>query len=173
MKEQVKHKHCEAIKKWAEGAEIEYYDAYRKEWRDSVNPIWSIDLKYRVKESLPKTWEELKFVGGYCVTRASSIVYEAKAPTYMCNRNILPTRELAEAYLALAQLLQLREWYNEGWTPDWTDDRGKYSIEVYKGELSVYDYMFTQMIFTFKTSEIRDMFLENFKDLLEIAKPLL
>jgi hypothetical protein len=42
------HKHAEAIKAWADGAEIEYsFDG--KHWSFVANPSWTKTYKYRIK----------------------------------------------------------------------------------------------------------------------------
>jgi len=48
------HKHAELIKAWADGAEIEFFDRYCSEWRDSPGPSWGEDNIYRIKLE-PKT----------------------------------------------------------------------------------------------------------------------
>lgn len=49
----------------------------------------------------------------------------------------------------------------------------KYSFENYKNEVKKYTYCNTARTLSFKTEELRDKFLENFKELIEIAKPLI
>ena len=48
----MKHKHCELIKAWADGAEIQYKDQ-RGDWIDFPSwyePVWNSDtLEYRIK----------------------------------------------------------------------------------------------------------------------------
>ena len=45
------HKHAELIKAWADGAEIEYWNDYRKAWvePDYINPINCAYLEWRIK----------------------------------------------------------------------------------------------------------------------------
>ena len=128
-----------------------------------------------VKKQLPKSWEELKTVEGFYVT-SDSIVYRA-APlnTHKYQRSIFATEAQAKASIALAQLSQLREVYRGGWVPDWNSYRQKqkYSIininEIFIVNSSVNQHYFL----TFQSAEIRDEFLNNFKDLIEEASPLL
>lgn len=96
----------------------------------------------------------------------SSIDYEEDYHGY-------PTQELADAAEALRRLLFLRDYYNEGWQPDWTKATVKYCIEVYGEDLSIIDFQFKLKPMAFKNREIRDKFLEEQRELLEIAKPLL
>ena len=77
------------------------------------------------------------------------------------------------AFEALKKLVILRDYYNEGWKPDWKSDIFKYCIQVYKEDLETMNYSTIYRVMYFKTTEIRDKFLEEQKELLEIAKPLL
>ena len=96
------------------------------------------------------------------------------SPYYDENYSGYPSEELADAAEALRKLLFLRDYYNEGWEPDWTDgDEYKYCIKNFGNELYTIDLDFSARVMTFKTLEIRDKFLEEQKELLEIAKPLL
>ena len=84
-----------------------------------------------------------------------------------------PTQELADASEALRRLLFLRDYYNEGWQPDWEDEEEKFSIQVCEGEFHTFESIECKRVVSFKTEEIRDKFLEDQRELLEIAKPLL
>ena len=77
------------------------------------------------------------------------------------------------AFEALKKLVILRNYYNEGWKPNWEDDEWKYFIEYYRGKLDVERTCGNGRVLAFKTKEIRDKFLEEQKELIEIAKPLL
>jgi hypothetical protein len=127
----------------------------------------------KIEKKLPKTWEELGKIEGFYTNQYSEIEYSDFAKTKKENKNIFPTKELAEASLALAQLLQLRDFYNDGWVADWSDGNYKFIIEVYNNELNKDSYFQSNIIMNFKTAKLRDEFFENFKDLLTIAKPLL
>ena len=81
--------------------------------------------------------------------------------------------EYERAFEALKKLVILRDYYNEGWKPDWKSDIFKYCIQVYKEDLETMNYSTIYRVMYFKTTEIRDKFLEEQKELLEIAKPLL
>ena len=81
--------------------------------------------------------------------------------------------EYERAFEALKKLTILRDYYNEGWKPDWTKATVKYCIEVYGENLSIIDFQFKLKPMAFKTRKIRDKFLEEQRELLEIAKPLL
>ena len=81
--------------------------------------------------------------------------------------------EYERAFEVLKKLTILRDYYNEGWQPDWKNEEKKFSIEIYEGELDTFESIECQRVFSFKTEEIRDKFLEEQRELLEIAKPLL
>ena len=87
-----------------------------------------------------------------------------KGNIFLMNKDVLE---------ALRRLVILRDYYNEGWQPNWKDEEKKFSIEIYEGEFDTFESIECQRVFSFKTEEIRDKFLEEQKDLLEIAKPLL
>ena len=128
----------------------------------------------KVEKELPKSWGELDNVSGYYVDKNSKVYNCINHITVDDNRNIFPTREEAEECLALAQLCQLRDGYNGGWKPDWKDDREKkHCIEFFKGKIQKNYYHVLKKVLCFKTQELRDKFLENFRDLIETAKPLL
>lgn len=129
----------------------------------------------KVERELPKRWEDLKIIDGFFVSNLGYI--EKVSDNYTAanhNKNIFPTIEEAEACLALAQLCQLRDKYNDGWKPDWNvTSETKYVIEVSKNTIVKNFYGNRHKILSFKTEELRDKFLENFRDLIETAKPLL
>ena len=131
-----------------------------------------IVFKETVKK-LPTSWEELNKITGYFIDKNSRLGYANNCETKYENKNVFPTKELAEAALALAQLLQLREKYNDGWMPNWNDNKVKFSIYRQFGKLDKVDCRSVFHVLTFKTEELRDEFFKNFKDLLEVAKPLL
>ena len=145
---------------------------------DRENSTFENIVFKKVEKELPKSWEELKIIKGFFVNGESEIkeINEAqdKILAIEGNRNVFPAKEEAEACLALAQLCQLRDRYNDGWKPNWEDDGEiKYHIEFFKGKIKKEYHYATKRVLCFKTQELRDKFLENFRDLIEIAKPLL
>lgn len=135
----------------------------------------------RVKKELPKTWEEFckthpwKY-GESWITEKSYVQIikdESGINREDDDRNVLPNEEYAKAMLALCQLIQLRDCYNNGWVPDWTDNNDKYTIVPYKNTLNRESNLAYRRILAFKTEKLRNKFFENFRDLIETAKPLL
>ena len=129
----------------------------------------------KVDKGLPKTWEEVGVIKGWYTYAGGSINYFSEGISTKCaDRNIFPTKEEAEASLALAQLCQLRDIYNDGWKPDWErDSQVKWCIEMEGCNVIRNRYYSINRILAFKSEQLRDKFLENFRDLIETAKPLL
>ena len=128
----------------------------------------------KLEPKLPMSWEELKEVKGYFIHQNSDINIHPmidKAVAY--NRNVFPTNEEAKAMRAMAQLCQLRDRWNDGWKPDWDDCTEKHCIVSYVNVLYKGICYHISYPMAFKTIELRDKFMETFKDLLEEAKPFL
>lgn len=147
---------------------------------DETNSTFAC-IKFKpIKPKLPTTWEE------FCKTHpvepgeyyiSSGIFSNITRYNRKCQRlqtNILPSLEYAKAILALCQLIQLRNCYNDGWEPDWTSGRtNKYYIGIVGDKVEIGTLIVTSKVMAFKTRDLRDEFLKNFRDLIEIAKPLL
>ena len=127
------------------------------------------------EKGLPKTWEELGEIDGYYVNSNSCVnnLPFAPFPTRQRTRNTWPTREEAEASIALAQLCQLRDRYNGGWKPDWSSFSEKHCIRIHENIPSMDVCFHWGHVLVFPTKELRDEFMKNFADLIEKAKPLL
>lgn len=131
-------------------------------------------IVFKKVEELPKRWGELKRIKGVYVDSDSRLCNSGYGATYETSKNIFPTIEEAEACVALAQLCQLRDRYNDGWKPDWDSmSETKYVLEISRNIVVKNFYGNRHKILAFKTEELRDKFLENFRDLIETAKPLL
>ena len=142
---------------------------------DRENSTFENIIFRKAERKLPKKWEDLENVNGYYVDSWGDVrcYYGVNTPDHT-NKNIFPTKEEAEACLALAQLCQLRDRYNDGWKPNWNSTaETKYVIEIFKNNIVKNLYGGKHRILAFKTEDLRDKFLENFKDLIETAKPLL
>lgn len=127
-----------------------------------------------VKKELPKTWKELSVINGYFVNPATSSVSDLfKTVTTHNNRNVFATEEQAEASIAMAQLSQLMAVYNDGWMADWTDGTDKYCICIYANRYRLESKSYYGNFLNFKDRKTAELFLENFKDLILTAKPLL
>ena len=125
---------------------------------------------------LPESWEELRNIEGCYVNNVCGMEgLKIESPAHT-DRNVWPTYEEAEASIALAQLLQLRDRYNKGWRPDWIKGEGeKFCINITMGVIAKTEWYGMQHVLYFKTEELRDKFLScpEIRKLIKIAKPLL
>ena len=82
--------------------------------------------------------------------------------------------EYERAFEALKKLIILRDYYNEGWQPDWkSTEELKYYIKNYIDEFLIRKTHIFIYPLAFKSEKIALKFLEEQRELLEIAKPLL
>ena len=136
-----------------------------------------VDLKY-----LPKTWGD--FCATYPIKREQEecfidenseiCIFSRRHRNSKVRKNLLPNVKTARAFLALMQLIQLRDCYRQGWTPDWENsDVPKYAIVSSFGKISPEVLLNLCCVLSFQSVEIRDEFLNNFKDLIEQAKELI
>lgn len=81
------------------------------------------------------------------------------------------------AFEALRKLIILRDYYNEGWQPDWSKKNSMhFCIRVRNNKITTdnnSDINEFNTVLVFIDYTIRDKFLEEQRELLEIAKPLL
>lgn len=96
---------------------------------------------------------------------------------YLPNDLEAPSKELADATMALLKLLFLRDYYNEGWQPDLKnkEQRGISVILDSEGNFFVWGVLkeTETHVLVFKDEKVAKRFIEEQKELLEIAKPLL
>lgn len=140
---------------------------------DRENSTFEKIVFKKLENELPKSWKDLYEVKGWFVDFHSKVVTSGSMRTADSVKNRFPTKEEAKACLALAQLCQLRDRYNNGWKPNWNDGTNKYSIYFTCDEIDGVCEYCSHRVLAFKTRELRDEFLENFRDLIETAKPLL
>lgn len=140
---------------------------------DFVNGV----IKFKEKPHVQKKWEDFGEVNGYYIDYDSRVFkVHSGVPSKPCNKSIIPTKSLAEAILALCQLLQWRNkvWKeDENWSPDWDGKSEKYCIDVYSYEIKPGSWNQYSRALSFRTKEIRDQFLIDHRDLIETAKELL
>ena len=146
-----------------------------REQRDWTN------VKYEPKKELPRTWEE--FCNQNHITKLEYFIDDSsddkKAKTEggirhkYYDMNVLPSREAAEAHLALMQLHQLRDAWREGWMPDWNGLQGQYIIYNYKGKFTTGIYYNVSRFLSFQDEKRAKEFLECFRYLIEKAGDLI
>ena len=89
------------------------------------------------------------------------------------DRNAIKGESRAKAFLALMQLMNLRDEYRQGWEPDWKDNSDKYVITCHKTAITGGTFKHYNAILSFQSVDIRDKFLKNFRELIEQAKELI
>ena len=152
-----------------EGQEIDWQESAKQE-----------KIVFKKKEDTkPKSWEEYCFQQqtnckeGYCINNVTSEIQEINWGLCTCSwKTVLPSKELTEAFLAMMQLMSLRQAWIGDWTPDWKDSTN-WCIIFRMGVLEVDFFNYTAHPLSFQTEEIAEDFMNCFKDLLEIAKPLI
>ena len=153
--------------------EIDVPDGKIAIWKD--NKVIFEDIKPK----FPKTWEEFCEQNEikkneYYVDTSSCIIVISDSKRYSgSDRNLLPSKEAAEAHLALMQLHQLRDCYREGWEPDWNNDCNKYIIVKNRDKYVVFGGNWTNQFLSFQDRERAEEFLTNFRELIEKAGDLI
>ena len=117
-------------------------------------------IVFKKKENeLPTKWEDLD----------TSII-----KSDLCGD--FPTMKEIKANNALRKLCYLRDAYNgeplADWC-DWSDANTKYCICFHEDKICKTKNRGDEKILSFKTDKLRDKFVKNFRELIEIAKPLL
>lgn len=139
-------------------------------------------VKYEPKKELPKTWEEfcernpigeLEYFSTDCCDSMQA-GGGGEPRDLKSDRNVLPSKQAAEAHLALMQLHQLRDAWREGWVPDFNNDnQGKYAITKLRSEYEVYEYKVSSFFLSFQDEKRADEFKDCFIDLIRIAGDLI
>lgn len=112
------------------------------------------------EKELPKTWGECN--------KGTAMSYYPSIDWYVPNEHEV-------AIKALCKLLICRNawWEQLGWKPDWKDEEVKYCITNALSRVSTTSNYENNRILAFPKEEVRDQFLESFRDLIEEAKELL
>lgn len=134
------------------------------------------------REVLPKTWKEFCENKKVCY-KESYIDYNSNIDTVVTaldmlrkedsDKNLLPSKQAAEAHLALMQLHQLRDCYRQGWKPDWEKEELKWCIDKRKIYLIITSSYSYNKFLSFQSKEIAQLFLDNFQDLIKQAGDLI
>ena len=126
------------------------------------------------KKQLPKSWNELQEIEGYYVGINCNTFGFFGGDTNKDNKKVFATKEQAEASIAMAQLSQLMKVYNDGWEADWNNyNQLKYCIGFTRENLEIDNWVDYRHFLAFKDEETTELFIENFTELIETAKPLL
>ena len=134
-------------------------------------------LEEEKKKVLPKTWNGcIKALDGveYIADDAEVYQYNNEKININTDKNLLP-RGLGKPMLALCQLLVCRNawWEQLGWKPDWEKPEEKHCIVFKCDGVEKQVKTYESCILAFPKYEVRDQFLDTFRDLIEEAKELL
>ena len=126
--------------------------------------------KELIGDGLPKTWDE------YCAKHGDmGVIIKASLGTaYVAlNKHIFSDYKQTQAYIAKMKLHLLRDEYRQGWKPNYNIRQDKYTI-IYSNNwgLTVGIYQ-TPRFLSFKSREIAEEFLTNFRELIEQAGDLI
>ena len=147
------------------------------DWQESAKQE---KIVFKKKDTKPRSWEEYceqqveLRKNGYFIGTASNLV--------KCNwtnmtfremwKNVLPSEEPADAFLAMMQLMSLRQAWIGNWKPNW-NGVPYYCIVTFDNKYIVDKFCRYHQSLSFPTREMAEDFMNCFKDLLEIAKPLI
>lgn len=81
--------------------------------------------------------------------------------------------EYAEAAFYYGLLGKLRDEYRQGWTPVWGNGIVKYGIQYNYYVIKIDLLKNANLFLSFQSEEIAEQFLENFRELIKKAKPLM
>ena len=119
---------------------------------------------------LPKTWEE------YCIMKGDEgeKINAALNFAYVSVRKAFADYHDAEKHIAQMKLHLLRDEYRNGWKPDLTNIiEIKSCISNVKNELKVMNYSSVNSFLSFKSDDIAEEFINNFRELIEEAGDLI
>ena len=141
------------------------------DWQESAKQE---KIVFKKKDTKPRSWEEyLKLNTGFdgagidwnCGgVQTTGLHHRGKA--------IVPT-EYGAPFIAMMQLMSLRQAWIGDWKPNWKNPDIKKWCIIFECELKVSYFYSNSRSLSFPTIEIATDFMNCFKDLLEVAKPLL
>ena len=181
------------IKDNMETITIDDFKANTKEWlidklhnmiiNDAIKTIGNIHNELH-KPQYPKTYEECcKILMGKTDFQDYSLVLTKLSTNKNEENSISPKPPHITLINNFYKLLICRDAYwkiageqmglRKPWKPDWNDCKDKFCITIFKNKPISVDSRYINSILAFPTSEIRDTFYENFKDLINETKELL
>ena len=125
----------------------------------------------------PKNWAELlkMYDGKEIFWYGSSLDHCFSGEVEACiGLGEFMDKETARAFVALWKLLSYRKAWIGDWEPDWTDkEQTKFVIISKDNKIEKITSFYVSHPMSFPIEKMRNEFYESFKDLLEVAKPLL
>jgi hypothetical protein len=121
-----------------------------------------------IEVKLPLSVEEIPN-RPYYISPHGGLTISVDVPT----KNHLSTENRAKAFLALMQLVELRDACNGDWRADWESINAKYCIIFSQNTTLIGAFLYESRVLHFKTEELAKNFLAQFEDLINEAKELL
>lgn len=155
---------------------------FKDRYDEEIERYYTLDGRYKTGELTVLSTKPYQIILQGFEQKAPAPTYEevikearSKGDYYYLPDSLeTPSEELVDATIALLKLLFLRDYYNEGWQPDFLGKNDwKFCIITHCNRLAKDTTFSDCRVMTFKTEQIRDKFLEEQRELLEIAKPLL
>jgi hypothetical protein len=131
------------------------------------------EIFFRKKDNRPRSRKDLSYPVAGFVVRGNVVKPYSIYSINDESKEAWPTKELAEAALALSELMQYRQRWIGDWKPDFKDSTVKYYIRYFADTIDLDSTKIMNYVLTFPSSDMRDDFFKTFKDLLNTAKPLL
>ena len=131
----------------------------------------------KIEDKKVRSWQEYSEImrgkDSYYFNEAVKEIHSTKF-----NRDIVLSefedKEDVEALVAFCKLRKMRKQWIGKWKPDWKNNNvTKFTIIAAENEISKGEHYTVNSSMSFPTDEMRDEFLDCFKDLLEQAKSLL
>lgn len=132
-----------------------------------------------INSQLPKNW--LEFCKTHpvnenevCIDKYGKFIIPDENTQNRSSKTWIPSKEYARKYIILIQLHQLRDCYRQGWVPDWNDvNQPKYAISMAGNKPCVYLLEWSRRFLCFQSKEIAEMFLNNFKSMIENVQDII
>ena len=138
-----------------------------------VRKVLLINLKGIIENinNYPKKWEDINVSKGYFVSSERHEIdnFREGSPAIggvqTKDKGIIRTLEQTESIYVLPEILQLRDAYRDGWTPNYKDiTQIKYCIEFNDGKVKCQCYRTIMQMLSFQSEYVRDLFLNRFND---------
>ena len=146
----------------------QFLKEYMKEEQKSVKLTLT-----QAREMYPGACKDMKIL---LETTFPELIEPAYPKTHEELQRMLISEERSEEHIAFTQVIALMDYYNEldKFIPDWNvSSKEKYCITVCNNIIEKKDCFMYNRILAFKTAKTRDLFYENFKELIEQCKNLL
>ena len=152
-----------------------------KEWYKKGGELKEVALQAFKEEELnnstPRSWKEYcnNYTGKAYFIENSTICGGQKVYGGLCaenDKNTLPSKELAEAFLAMMQLMSLRQAWIGDWEPNLDGENFYNCIVLLGNKYIVEDFSKYRQTLSFPTEEMAEDFMNCFRDLLEKANGL-